>query len=224
MAIGKVIKGESQPELTQDRDRSVASPRPRAGVVNAEVYEAHQSAQQIVEAAQKRAGEILEAAKKEREQVVAEAREAGRQEGLAQAAEVIARAHLLRGEILAKSEREVVALALKVAEKIIGRDLERSPQVVVDICATAIEAVRNVSQMVIRANPRDIGILKEHRKRLMEMIGRVKDISLKEDPEVPSGGCVIETESGTVDAQLSTQFEMLRNLLLAEEKKKEGAD
>ena len=37
-----------------------------------------------------------------------------------------------------------------------------------------------------------------------------------------AGGCVIQTEFGTIDAQLDTQFEMLAQVLIADTAKKEG--
>jgi type III secretion protein L len=35
-------------------------------------------------------------------------------------------------------------------------------------------------------------------------------------------GCIVQTEFGTVDAQLPTQFEMLQNILLPDPSRKEG--
>lgn len=221
MAIGKVIKGgDVAPEPTDAARSPLRSSRP--GVVNAEVYEAHQSAQAIIEAAKKQAQEILEAAEAEKEKALAEAREKGRQEGLAQVTEQILRAKRLRAQVLEEAERDIVALAVKVAEKIIGRDLERSPELVVDLCANAIENVRTAQQIVVRVNGKDAAILREHKPRLMELIGRVKEIAIKEDPDVPRYGCIIETDSGTIDAQLATQLEMMRHVLVGDPAKKEG--
>ncbi len=116
----------------------------------------------------------------------------------------------------------MVKLALRVAEKIIGRDLERDPRVVTEIVATAVDNVRNVRELTLRVNPNDARVLREHKRQMMELIGRVKEIAIKEDADVASGGCVIETEAGTVDAQLATQFEMLQRVLIADTAKKDG--
>ena len=42
------------------------------------------------------------------------------------------------------------------------------------------------------------------------------------DQDVAAVGCIVQTEFGTVDAQLPTQFEMLQNVLLPDDGKKEG--
>ncbi len=221
MAIGKVIKGDSAPTESPTEARpALRSPRP--GVVNAEVYEAHQTAQGIIDAAKRQAEEILAAAEAQKAQVLEEAKEQGHQEGLCAVTEQIVRAKLLRTEILQNAENDIISVACKVAEKILGKDLERDPELVVDLCAQAIENVRTAQQVVVRVNPQDAAILREKRKRMMELIGRVKEIAIKEDGEIPRYGCIIETDSGTLDAQLSTQLEMLRNVLIVDPAKKEG--
>lgn len=186
-------------------------------VMNAEVFEARQSAQGIIEEARKERERILEEARKEREEVLTRAREQGREEGLAQATELVLRARMQAGDILVRQEREVVALACKVAEKIIGRDVERDPGLLADICARAIGELRNARAVVLRVHPRSAAVLRAHKAELMESIGRAVDVAIREDADVAPVGCIVQTELGTVDAQLSTQLEMLRNVLLPEQ-------
>jgi type III secretion protein L len=65
-------------------------------------------------------------------------------------------------------------------------------------------------------------VLRERTPQLMQLIGRSVDLAIKDDPDVEAGGCVIQTEFGTVDAQLTTQLQMLRNVLLPDDAKREG--
>ncbi len=218
MAIGKVIKGDGAAE-------PVAAPAlrpPRAGVMNAEVFEARQSAQGILEEAQREKERLLAEVQKERDEVLAKARDQGRQEGLAQATEIVLRAKMQAGLVLAGQERDVIELACKIAEKIIGRDLERDPALLVDMCATAIEQLRSAKSMVLRVHPKTAGVLRARKPELMELIGRAVDVAIREDPEVAPVGCIVQTEFGTVDAQLPTQLEMLQNILLPDTARKEG--
>jgi type III secretion protein L len=190
--------------------------------MNAEVFEARQGAQGILEEAQREKERILAEAQREREEVLAKAREQGRQEGLAQATEIILRAKMQAGELLAEQEQELIQLACRIAEKIIGRDLERQPELLVDMCATAIEQLRNAKAMVLRVHPKTAQVLRARKPELMELIGRAVDLAIREDDEVAPVGCIVQTEFGTVDAQLPTQFEMLQSVLLPETGRKEG--
>lgn len=222
MAIGKVIKGDAPQDAAVAAERPAVARPARAGVMNAEVFEARQSAQSILEEAQREKERILAEAQQEREDVLAKAREQGRKEGLAQANESILRAKVQAREIVEGAEAEIVQLACKVAQKIIGRDVERTPEVLVDICATAIEQVRTAKALVLRVHPDTAQFLRGRKADLMQLIGRSVDLAIREDPDVDRVGCVIQTEYGTVEADLPTQLEMLQNVLLPSAGKKEG--
>lgn len=210
----KVIRGDAVANEVPLADK----PRPRGAVVNAEEFEAKTTAQQIVADAHKKAEEILAEAQKQKEKVFNDARADAKAEVVAKSSEEIARAKMQAGEILAASEKDILDLSLKVAAKIIGRDLERDPLVLTEICATAIEHARAAKAIVLRVNPKDGATLREKRPRLMEQIGRTVEIAIRDDADVQVGGCIIQTEFGTIDAQLKTQFEMLRNLFYGDKK------
>jgi type III secretion protein L len=218
--IGKVIKSDAG-EASAGGDRPMLRPPPR-GVVNAEEFDARQSAKGIIAEAQKRADEIKAEALRFKEEVFAKARDEAKADVVARASEELARAKLQAGQLLEGMEKDVIELALKIAEKIIGRDLERQPELVVEVVASAVQATRASKSMIVRVHPEDGKLLREKRPRLMELIGRAVDIAVKEDGDVERGGCIIQTEFGTVDGQLKTQFEMLKNLLSPDGQKKES--
>lgn len=214
--MSKVIKGELPIEPSMERPALRA---PRAGVLNAEEFEARTAAQKIVDEAKRQAQEIVDEANRQKDEIFARARDEARAEVAAQASAEIARAKMQAGQVLASSEGQLIELACRIAEKIIGRDLDRDREVVLEICATAIESVRQAKAMVLRVNPKDGQLLRERKPRLMELVGRTLDIAIKDDADIEPGGCVIQTEFGTVDAQLKTQFDMLKSVLTPEGKK-----
>ncbi len=190
--------------------------------MNAEEVEARGMAKAILDKAQADAAQIIAKAHQEEQAILEEARRKGKEEGLAHVTEELARAKMQAGEMLKAASKDVVALALIVAEKIIGRDLERDPNTMIEICAAAIENVRNAKQMVLRVNPEDGAILRNGAKALMQLVGRSVDIAIKDDSDVRKGGCVVQTEFGTIDAQLSTQLGMLKEILISDDAKKSG--
>ena len=211
---GKIIKGDSLP-AAEPNDRFPGSPRPRATVVEADVYDAHQRAKEIIEKANADAERIRAEAESDRLKIYEKAKSEGHQAGLAAASEILAKAHRARGEMISLAEKQVVELALEIAHKIVGRELVQDKETIVSICAQAIENLRTQRDLVLRVHPEDAVALRENRKRLMDLIGRAKDLSVKEDPAIPRGGCIIESESGaTIDARLETQLEMLRSAIL----------
>ncbi len=219
--IGKVIRGDS-PLGTPQFDKPVLRPPQRQNLLNAEEFEAKQGAKQILDEAHAKAREIVAEGERQKEEIFARARAEAQADVVAKTSEEIARAKVQVGQILAESESEVVKLALKLAEKIIGRDLERDPAVILEICATATESARQAKAMVLRVNPQDSKTLREKRPKLMELIGRSLELAIRDDSDVEPGGCIIQTEFGTIDAQLKTQFGMLKNLLLPDAGKREN--
>lgn len=221
--IGKVIKGDSGDisPLAPVAPAGGAGPAPRRGVVNAEEYEAKTVAKQIIADAQARAEEIKAEALRFKEEVFAKARDEAKADVQARQAEELARAKMQAGQIIADSEKDVVDLALKVAAKIISRDLERDPELVMEIVASCTEAARSSKAMIMKVHPEDGKLLREKKPRLIELIGRAVDISIRDDSEVERGGCIIQTEYGTIDGQIRTQFEMLRNVLMPADARKE---
>lgn len=215
---GKVIKGDAAEGVV---DKPILPPPRRAGVLNAEEFEAHSTAKQIVLDAQKKAEEIKAEARAYRDEVFAKAKEEAQSDVQARAAEELAKAKMQAGTIVADAEKDIVDLALKIAAKLIGRDLEREPETLAEIVATAIESARSAKAMILRVNPEDGKLLREKRPRLMELVGRAVDINIRDDSDVEKGGCVIQTEFGVIDGQLRTQFEMLRNVLMPADAKKE---
>jgi type III secretion protein L len=217
--IGKVIKsGASDVPL---HEKQLLPPPRRAGVLNAEEYEAKTAGKQILAEAQAKAEEIKAEALRFKEEVFSKARDEAKADVQARAAEELARAKIQAGQILGESEKDVLELALKVAAKIIGRDLERDPALVMEIVANCTEAARSSKAMIIKVHPEDGKLMREKKPRFMELVGRQLDISIRDDAEVDRGGCVIQTEYGTIDGLIRTQLDMLRNVLTPAETRKE---
>ncbi len=218
--IGKVIKGDSG-EISPLAPASGGAAPARRGVVNAEEYEAKTAGKAIIAEAQAKAEEIKAEALRFKEDVFSKARIEAKADVQARAAEELARANVQAGQIVADAEKEVLELALKVAAKIIGRDLERDPSLVLEIVAGCTDAARSSKAMIIKVHPDDGKLLREKRPRLIELIGRSVDLSIRDDSEVEKGGCIIQTEYGTIDGQIRTQLQMLQNVFLPADAKKE---
>jgi type III secretion protein L len=118
-----------------------------------------------------------------------------------------------RDQALAEVERDLLRLAVKIAEKILGREIKSDREAIVDIVANALRQARRAEMITMRVNPADLPIIEEHRQRL-DRAGREHFLDIISDPRVGAGGCVIESESGAIDAQLETQLRVLERALL----------
>jgi type III secretion protein L len=184
------------------------------GVLKRPVVEALAEARRIRAEAEAEARALRESAERAARELREAAYEEGREAALSEFAQLLLDARERRDAAVSSAERDVLTLAVKLAEKIIGREIERDPAALADIVAAALRHARQSEALTVRVNPADLPAVEAHRARL-DPAGRARFLDLVADPRVGPGGCVIESESGTVDARLETQLRVLERALLA---------
>jgi flagellar assembly protein FliH len=176
-------------------------------VVPAVVMDARAEAERIVAAARAQAAETLEDARRA-------GFERGRAEGVAALASVLAAGRAEARAMLARVEPDALAIATRMAEKIVGRAVELDPAIMADITAEAVAACRTRDGVIrLRVHPDDLPAVASAHGRLAERLGGEGTLEVEPDETVERFGCVVETPVGRVDARLATQLEALRAAL-----------
>ncbi|OGC22110.1 hypothetical protein A2291_07185 [candidate division WOR-1 bacterium RIFOXYB2_FULL_42_35] len=167
------------------------------------------------------AQKIIEKARSQAEAVFREAKVTGQAEGkaevsvrLKEALDTLNQAVKERKEIIKDSENEILRLALKVAEQIVKSEVSLHRDVCLNIVTEAIARVSDREQIIVRVNREDSEYLKRYKDRLAGMLDGVKSFSILEDSNIETGGCVIETNLGFVDAKISTKIKSIEEVLL----------
>lgn len=138
-----------------------------------------------------------------------QAQKEGYEEGFKSWGEAVARLEEEIRHVKEEMEKIVASVALKAAKKIVGREIELSDKAIVDITSTTLKAVSQHKKITIYANRKDIGILESHRPQLKELFESLESLSLRERADIESGGCVIETEGGIINAQIENKWRVL---------------
>ena len=219
--MGKVIKkGEVEhSDITPETGFAEAAPAARRPpIITGSTFEARSEAQQIRERALAEVEELRQQALADAERIREEARAQGfaegKDEGAAQLSEVVARAIQRFQAIEAQVEPQLRDLAVKIARKILGKELEFHPETVVDIVKQALsEKARQRREIFLRVHPEDLQIMRERKGELLEVLSRAKEIGIREDPDVSRHGVIIETDAGIIDAQLETQLAVFERVL-----------
>jgi flagellar assembly protein FliH len=67
-------------------------------------------------------------------------------------------------------------------------------------------------------NPSDLQLISETKHQFSELIGNIDNVTLEAEENIQSGGCVIETNLGEIDARIEKQLqaveESFRNALV----------
>lgn len=218
--MGKVIKKGSAElgDINPDTGFADLSLQRRAPVISRSTAEAKSEAALIRERAAEQAAEVVRKAEVEAEQLKQKAYQQGYEHGKDTAAadlcQVVASTSRRLQQIEAQAEPQLRDLAVKIARRIIGKELELAPEAVVGIVKQALgEKARQRREIVLRVHPDDLQRIRDSKADLVEVLSRAKEIGIREDPEIARGGVVIETDAGTIDAQVDTQLEVFDRVL-----------
>jgi flagellar assembly protein FliH len=112
-----------------------------------------------------------------------------------------------------RAERTVVRLAVAVAEQILKREVATDQETVLRQIREALRRVMGVGSVRLRVNPADEQMVREHRAEVLGSSDSVREIIIEADDQIPPGGCILESESGNVDARLATQLKKIEAAL-----------
>ncbi len=185
-----------------------------------------------LEALQRKANQILREAYLQAQQIRQQAREEGYAEGLQQARQEMEQAfqlqiRRLQEEVkaflnqlqqhfeayLQSTEPQVLALVLEIARKIVRDEIRQHPEHVLNVVKDTLRRVKGFGTVRVRVHPSDLERVRQFRTSLLTVLEGAEGIEIVEDRRVEAGSCVVETEHGTYDARLSTQFEEIEQLL-----------
>jgi flagellar assembly protein FliH len=121
-----------------------------------------------------------------------------------------------RADYFQKIEGEVVQLALAIARKILHREAQTDPLLLVSIVRVALEKIDGATGVVLRVHPDNAA---EWRRYLLTHLEPANHPQIVEDPAQPLDHCVLETAMGTavigVEVQLKEIEHGLMDLLAA---------
>ncbi len=166
------------------------------------------------------AAEVLELAQKdvenfkieeleEIEKIKIQAQREGFEAGFKSWAEAVVALEEEIKRVRAEVGKMIAPVALKAAKKIIGREIELSDDAIVDIVSNSLRSVSQHKKITIYVCKKDLEILDKNRKHLKDLFESLESLSIREREDIESGGCVIETEGGIINAQLDNQWRIL---------------
>jgi flagellar assembly protein FliH len=116
-----------------------------------------------------------------------------------------------RESLIVRFEKASVELALAIAEKIVSHEITINKGTVVDVLKRAVKAGDGSEILKIKVNPSDLQYLHESGLSLSDL--NAESATLEGDNAVESGGCVIQTDFGYVDAMIEHQLEAIAETL-----------
>lgn len=188
--------------------------------------------EEILAEAQRQAAVALQEAREEAHRIVAEAQaaataavnaarnegyQAGYESGLAAAeeqmrqqvqaiAQIVGNATVDKARLIRECEAEMVALVIDVARKVIDREVSLDHSIVLKLVESALQKVAGQVVLRIRVSPVDFDLVKNHWSERQGTGEGIAQAEIVADKRIKPGGCVIDTQGGSVDAQIDTQL------------------
>jgi len=190
---------------------------PTRGVIPRLVVSAAKQAEAIINEARQTADQIIAQARELKDHMASQVEterkkgyDQGHQEGLAQVTEQVTSATHYREKMLQDAEPEVVSMVYQIVEKILGDAVKKGA--IVDIVRQALQEAIG-ERVTVRIHPEDLDKVRASETDLKEKLQNIKSLNVVADEQIERGGCAVDTEVGTIDAELSTQLAAIKKSL-----------
>jgi len=128
-------------------------------------------------------------------------------ERLREMEDILAQVEGLRAEFFARSVQDVGRTVTRVAEQVIRRELSVAGGEIEGLVRGILADVQSDDDFVIRVSEDDATTLREIHPSLLELVGRGSSLRIEVDSRLLSGGALIETSYGKIDASIEQQLE-----------------
>lgn len=98
-------------------------------------------------------------------------------------------------------EKLIVPVAMQAAKKIVGKEMELRPDIILDIIKQSLKSVSQHKRFTIYVNRQDLNLVDENRPKLKEGLESVESLSVATRDDIKPGDAIIETEAGIINVE-----------------------
>ncbi|NLG19501.1 MAG: hypothetical protein GX556_19440 [Fibrobacter sp.] len=116
-------------------------------------------------------------------------------------------------EVFSNAEHMLVRLCTEMVKKIISVELSVNGEIILSVLKKALGYIGDRDRLIVRVSPDDFEAVSGRKDFWVPVADRLKNVNIEADQRVSRGGCIIESNSGVVDARLGVQYEELAGLV-----------
>jgi flagellar assembly protein FliH len=135
------------------------------------------------------------------------------QENGKQVAQLIDGVHTAWKQLNSNAESMVITLAMAAAEQIVKEEIQTNPNVVLRQIHEGLKRLNGVERLTLRLHPDDEKIVRQYKNELLASSDSVREITITGDDTIKRGGCILESDSGNVDATMESQSKKILDVL-----------
>lgn len=110
---------------------------------------------------------------------------------------------------------DLADLALKIAKKLIKREVSADKTIVLSIISDVMKEIgKDEKHIIIKIHPDEADEVRMNLPNLFPSLQSEVRMLIEADETVELGSCIVETRNGLVDARFSTQLDILQNAFI----------
>ena len=114
------------------------------------------------------------------------------------------------------AEKAAVKLSLCIAEKVLHAEIEKNDNSIIKIIKESFKKIMGNETIKIKINPYDLSYIQSAESLKIDNILAKSSVNFEADAEISRGGCVLETDSGEIDARIESQLMVIEEVFLEE--------
>ena len=130
-----------------------------------------------------------------------------------QTAKYFKQLEISKKEMINGLEHILLRFCMELTKKIVACETTTNPDIVLAAIKKGLGMIADRDNILIRVSPGDMETATGSKDFLSSVTERLENVRIEEDSRIGKGGCIIESNSGMVDARLGVQLEEVEVLV-----------
>jgi len=111
-------------------------------------------------------------------------------------------------------DRVLLEFCIELTKKIIAAEVSTNEDMILSVIKKSLAMIAERDNIIIRVSPQDLEITSHRKDFWSSVTERLENVKFEADSRIEKGGCIIESNSGMVDARLGVQIDEVAELVL----------
>jgi flagellar assembly protein FliH len=118
-----------------------------------------------------------------------------------------------KNSIYVNAEHLLLKMALEIAKKVVNNEITTNPEIILNIVKKALTHIADRERIIIHVSPQDCTVVSKRKDFWNTITDNLNNIVITEDNRIEKGGCLIESNSGVIDARLGVQLDEICSII-----------
>jgi len=119
--------------------------------------------------------------------------------------------------LMQEQEQQMLRLILAVARKVVGLEVSTNPEIVLNVLRSTLKLANEKHVVRIVVSNADYATVRDNLKLIQQGFDLPRGVEILPTDSLEPGGVRLESEHGSVDAEIATQFEEIARRMLKDE-------